>query len=544
MAPKGGRSVARKSGPHGPGGSWTSAHGFRAQRGSQGLRDHVSSGSDVARAPARGDSRATVRWSVGTTVFAPRGRGHERADPARVAAGLGRRGAARGDASAPAGSSRRAGAATRSAPSAPHPQVRRASRHPAADAVHVTRRRRPLRDRGPSAPVADAAPGTAGDHRLGLRVGEPPGLVRVARLHDRGEARACGAGGVDQRPGRPARELPAAPAPGGPDAALGEPARWPGATRLRTQVQAHPRAVPGSGADRHPRARRPHLRPQRRLRRGVVPAPGPRHPRRLREARLVLQLLPAPVPARTPVGSGARRLRVPERPARDHPVVPRPHARDDPTQRVRRSGGVLPAPPRPGRPAERRAARTCPASRRPPGDVLLRDPAGHPGPLLPRRRLAVLPEEPEVLRRLRRALPAARRRAADLEPGVLRRRHGRQRPHLAPPVGRTAALPLPGAERLRLPVPRPEDRLAPDDPAGRDRVVDLDDRRRGRLPAPPGAARPGADRPGRAGGRDRGLHRAEAGDGAVPREPRTGRAVPWADRAAGAVRRPAQRPAR
>ena len=55
------------------------------------------------------------------------------------------------------------------------------------------------------------------------------------------------------------------------------------------------------------------------------------------------------------------------------------------------------------RPAERRAPRARARARRPAGHALLRDPARHPGPLVQRRRLAVLPGQPRVLRRLRRA---------------------------------------------------------------------------------------------------------------------------------------------
>ena len=70
--------------------------------------------------------------------------------------------------------------------------------------------------------------------------------------------------------------------------------------------------------------------------------------------------------------------------------------------------GVLPGP--------------APAARRPARHPLLRDPHRHPGPVVQPGRLAVLPRQPGVLRRLhhRGRLHPERRRAADLEPRVLR----------------------------------------------------------------------------------------------------------------------------
>src|SRR3972149_2440171 len=71
--------------------------------------------------------------------------------------------------------------------------------------------------------------------------------------------------------------------------------------------------------------------------------------------------------------------------------------------------------------------------------TVLRDPDRDPGPLLQRRRLALLPGQSRVLRRFRRALHPRERRPAHLEPGVLRQQHGRQRSHLALPRCRAAA---------------------------------------------------------------------------------------------------------
>ena len=86
----------------------------------------------------------------------------------------------------------------------------------------------------------------------------------------------------------------------------------------------------------------------------------------------------------------------------DDALVPRPHAGHDPRQRVRRAGRLLPA----ARRARRRwSAGRCPARRRRSAtrrDAVLRDPDRHPGPLVQRRRLAVLPGQPRVLRGARR----------------------------------------------------------------------------------------------------------------------------------------------
>ena len=66
-----------------------------------------------------------------------------------------------------------------------------------------------------------------------------------ALAHDRGEVEPAGAGQVDQRAGGRERQLPAAPAAGRSDAALGEPAgrRRRGATRGRRSTR-HPGRTP------------------------------------------------------------------------------------------------------------------------------------------------------------------------------------------------------------------------------------------------------------------------------------------------------------
>ena len=87
-------------------------------------------------------------------------------------------------------------------------------------------------------------------------------------------------------------------------------------------------------------------------------------------------------------------------------VVPRPHARDDARQRLRRTGRFLPA----ARRARRRRGGKLPGSgagaRRPARARLLRDPDRDPGPLLHRGRRPVLPRQSRVLRGPR-PVPAA-----------------------------------------------------------------------------------------------------------------------------------------
>jgi NAD(P)-dependent dehydrogenase (short-subunit alcohol dehydrogenase family) len=89
------------------------------------------------------------------------------------------------------------------------------------------------------------------------------------------------------------------------------------------------------------------------------------------------------------------------------------------------------------------------------------------------------------------------RHLADLQPGVLRQHHRRQRQHLAVPRGRAAALPVSLPERLQLAVP---------DPQAEQRAAVLADRRRGGVPARPGPARPASVGACGARGRDRRLH--------------------------------------
>ena len=124
-----------------------------------------------------------------------------------------------------------------------------------------------------------------------------------------------------------------------------------------------PGALPGAGPDRHPPPRRAQQRGERRLSGGLVPPARPQHPRRLRPDRLVLPALPGRGAEQAASGVDARQrgVRVRQRPARLHDVVPRPHARHDARQRLRRAGRVLPAARRPRRRGGRDASGPAPA---------------------------------------------------------------------------------------------------------------------------------------------------------------------------------------
>ncbi len=133
--------------------------------------------------------------------------------------------------------------------------------------------------------------GLAADHRLGLRRGqvgqqERPADPQRAFADHRGAGEPAGAGQVDQRPEGCERQLPAAPAAGRSDAALGEPARRDDGPRHPPDLRRDTRPYTGPVPMVHPRARRGRRRRrQRRLRRGMVPAGGEQHPGRLRRPR-------------------------------------------------------------------------------------------------------------------------------------------------------------------------------------------------------------------------------------------------------------------
>ena len=89
------------------------------------------------------------------------------------------------------------------------------------------------------------------------------------------------------------------------------------------------------------------------------------------------------------------------------------------------------------------------------------DPDRDPGPLVQRRRVALLPRHPGLLRRHRGPVRARHRHLADLEPGVLRQHDHRQRQHLAVPERRAVPLPVPGPQRLPVPLLDPRLRKHP-----------------------------------------------------------------------------------
>ena len=172
----------------------------------------------------------------------------------------------------------------------------------------------------------------------------------------------AGAGQVDQRPRRrqTATSCPIccrstrrctgrtrrAATPGG--TAVPSSSRRPGRTRGPVPIVTH---LHGGHSERG----------ERRLPGGLVPADGEQHP-----ARATRRSAPSTTIFRAKferalasgVGAGNGGVPVRQRPARLDAVVPRPHARDDPGQRLRRTGRLLPAARRAQRRcAERRAAR-------------------------------------------------------------------------------------------------------------------------------------------------------------------------------------------
>ena len=73
--------------------------------------------------------------------------------------------------------------------------------------------------------------------------------------HHRGDTGPAGPGQVDQRTGGRERQLPATSAAGGPDPALGQPARRHDGPRHATDLHLNTRALHGPGAHRHARPR-------------------------------------------------------------------------------------------------------------------------------------------------------------------------------------------------------------------------------------------------------------------------------------------------
>ena len=171
------------------------------------------------------------------------------------------------------------------------------------------------------------------------------------------------------------------------------------------------------------------------------------------------------------VGRRLRHLPVPEPQPGVDDLVPRPRARDDAPQRLRRAGGLLHRPRRTGRRQGGRSTRgrASPAVLPGPGaargrqvpaeQAVSRDPDRDPGPRVQQRRVALLPGLARVLRRNRRPLHRRPGRDArgvlpDLEPRVLREHDHGQRQHMAVPERRAAALPVPVPQRVPVALPR------------------------------------------------------------------------------------------
>src|SRR6266508_2374984 len=109
-----------------------------------------------------------------------------------------------------------------------------------------------LRDLHAAVLPADPACGHGGHHRVGVRgrqLGEPKGAAAAPRAlaDDRVEVEAAGADQVDQRPEGLKRQLPAASAAGGPDAALGQPTRRGRGPCHAAGIHLHARPVHRTG---------------------------------------------------------------------------------------------------------------------------------------------------------------------------------------------------------------------------------------------------------------------------------------------------------
>ena len=173
---------------------------------------------------------------------------------------------------------------------------------PRAGKIKVKRRQehRLLRDRRPPVRAADPAGRAAGNNRLGLRSAGGTGRtthLQRAVADDRGEASHAGPREMGQRaargPGGSDVRVPPPPPPGGPDAPLGEPAGRDGRPRHAAGIRLDARPLHRPRPHRDPRARlRRRGRRERRVRGGLVPAPGRQHPRRLRHRGHLVRLLP------------------------------------------------------------------------------------------------------------------------------------------------------------------------------------------------------------------------------------------------------------
>ena len=357
------------------------------------------------------------------------------------------------------------------------PAVPAAAHHPAGDADSAgaqQRRRRRVLTRSPSGSSSSSPPRRAADDDgVGLRLrSTPQGPSTTRRSRSRRIATAR-PGQVDQRPGGRGRQLPPHLLP------IDQTLHWatrPAASRaaMGTSIASTPASLHGPGSDRHPPAR---PTPARRATasRGLVSCPRRRTSRRATrrsgrgydkfraetEATRASRGRRAAPSSSTTTTSGRRHL------------VPRPHARHDATNVYAGPAGfyLLRGGPGDCRP-EACFRGPAPGRRRRCGHEVLRDPSRDPGPLLQRRRLALLPGQPRVLRGLNQPptepdldipfIPDRRARPqSDISPiwnpeffGA----HGRQRPHLALPQGRAAPLPVPLPQRLQLALPDPQAR--------------------------------------------------------------------------------------
>ena len=346
-------------------------------------------------------------------------------------------------------------------------QVRHSAADPAGDAEgrHDRSARsddRLLRDLDDAVRAADPARRPARDDGLGLRRREVCELERPAPpqravAHDRGSGEPAGPREVDQRPQGRRPELPAASAPGRSNAALGQPAGRHDRPRHPTDLHRDTRPVHGPRSDRHPRARRGGRgRRQRRLRGGVVPAGGQEHPPGLRQERHLVPLLRGQGRwvLRRRLATRLRHLPVPEREPCVDDLVPRPCARHDAPQRLRRPGRLLPRPRRAGRRRrrDRHAVRDAavlpgPAPREndefPPNKTYYEIPIAIQDRSFNSDGSLFYPDSRVFFDGIVRRLHPGRRVLADLEPGVLRQHDHGQRKHVAVPRGRAAPLPLP-----------------------------------------------------------------------------------------------------
>ena len=164
------------------------------------------------------------------------------------------------------------------------PEVRHAARRAAGDAVHLDALRGGprgpfLRDRCAAVSTASPAGWFPCDDGVELRVGQPPGHVQLSGVHHRGGGRCAGAGAVEQRAGGRKWRLFAAPAARGSHVALGQPAGRARGAGFSSDVLVHTWPLYGTRPAGDALARRSQHRGERRLRRGLVPAPGAQHRR-------------------------------------------------------------------------------------------------------------------------------------------------------------------------------------------------------------------------------------------------------------------------